>query len=37
VPNLATPWSKPRLGLRAFGGAAKIDSLTVYSMRSIWE
>jgi len=37
VRNLATPWSKPRLGLRSTGGEARIDSLKIYSMRSIWD
>jgi len=37
VPNLTTPWSKPRLGLRSTGGELKVRSLNVYSMRSIWD
>ena len=37
VPNLATPWSKPKLGLRSTGGMFKIDSLKIYSMGSTWD
>lgn len=37
VSNLTTPWSKPRLGLRSAGGELKINSLNIYSMRSIWD
>ncbi len=37
VPNLAAPWSKPRLGLRALGGPVKINSLRIWSMQSIWD
>ena len=36
LPNLTTPWSKPRIGLRTTGGELNINSLNLYSMRSIW-
>jgi sucrose-6-phosphate hydrolase SacC (GH32 family) len=37
VRNFATPWSKPRLGLRSTGGDAHINSLKIYSMGSVWD